>query len=698
MKKRLTAAAVAIVAVAVACSAPAPDATHAAQADSRRPRRSTVELAVGGFHACVAARGAVRCWGLDADGQSTPPATLRNPRGLALGGKHSCVITDEGVKCWGFDNDGQSTPPAFLHAPWQLAAGDMHTCAIDDDRIACWGYAYDDVTDAPILKHPRLVHAGAMHTCAIGDDGVECWGDNDYAQCSTHYLLQHPSQVVGGVEQTCALDDTGVTCWGHGSYWGRAPSLRDPSELAAGVSHTCALTADGLQCWTLEGDLEPTPLVVQHPSHLGLGEKHGCLVDDDEVKCWGDDSFGQTDVPRDLELIGRHACFVAGGEVRCVGANELGQLGVGDDADRIVPLGAAGATDLGRGFESPAELAVGRGASCARSASGMVKCWGWNAFGQLGLGDTNDRGFQPSEMGDALPPLPFDTSASIVRIAMGDNHVCAVSSEAELFCWGHDPFGELGTEATADVSRPTRVHLNADLAIRDVAPGTNHTCVLGAAGEVYCFGKNASGQLGIGSTTTVGDRPGTMGDAMHVVALGADFTVKSIASGADHTCALSTAGRVKCWGDNSAGQLGVGDTQNRGASPGELGDALPFVDLGHGQVVADLACGSRHCCARMIQNTIKCWGDNADGQLGLGDTLPRGTSPETMGDALPFVMTPPHEKVLEVELHVARTCARTESGLRCWGRNREGELGYGDLEPRGGTLPTVPRLLSPLGI
>jgi hypothetical protein len=125
---------------------------------------------------------------------------------------------------------------------------------------------------------------------------------------------------------------------------------------------------------------------------------------------------------------------------------------------------------------------------------------------------------------------------------------------------------------------------------------------------------------------------------------------------------------------------------------------LPTVDLGHGQVALDLSCGRRHCCARMIQNTMKCWGDNSDGQLGLGDLAVRGTTPDSMGDALSFVSTPPHEQVLSIQLDGDRTCARTDSGLRCWGRNRRGELGYGDQTPRGGTLATIPRLLPSLGI
>jgi hypothetical protein len=95
---------------------------------------------------------------------------------------------------------------------------------------------------------------------------------------------------------------------------------------------------------------------------------------------------------------------------------------------------------------------------------------------------------------------------------------------------------------------------------------------------------------------------------------------------------------------------------------------------------------------------MKCWGDNSQGQLGLGDVVARGTDASSTGDNLPFVITAPHERVLSIKLDGDRTCARTDSGMRCWGRNRSGELGYGDHDGRGGSPTTVPRLLAPLGI
>ncbi|MDC0666602.1 hypothetical protein [Nannocystis radixulma] len=111
--------------------------------------------------------------------------------------------------------------------------------------------------------------------------------------------------------------------------------------------------------------------------------------------------------------------------------------------------------------------------------------------------------------------------------------------------------------------------------------------------------------------------------------------VVQIGTGAGFSCALFSHGKVKCWGFNDAGQLGLGDTEDRGDQPGEMGAALPFVDVGGD--VAEIAVGSFHVCARLVSGAVKCWGRNGDGQLGLGDKNHRGDQPGEMGNALPTV-------------------------------------------------------------
>eukprot|EP01084_Bolivina_argentea_P080644 146056_1 len=115
-----------------------------------------------------------------------------------------------------------------------------------------------------------------------------------------------------------------------------------------------------------------------------------------------------------------------------------------------------------------------------------------------------------------------------------------------------------------------------------------------------------------------------MGNALLEVDLGTGFNVTDIAAGYGHTCALSTLNKIKCWGYNVYGQLGYGDTINRGDGGGEMGNALLEVDLGTGFNVTDIAAGYGHTCALSTLNKIKCWGLNNLGQLGTEDTNNRG--------------------------------------------------------------------------
>jgi E3 ubiquitin-protein ligase HERC3 len=144
-------------------------------------------------------------------------------------------------------------------------------------------------------------------------------------------------------------------------------------------------------------------------------------------------------------------------------------------------------------------------------------------------------------------------------------------------------------------------------------------------------------ELGLGDTSDRGDEPLEMGDDLPAVDLGTDRTARALAAGAEHTCALLDDGTVKCWGSNFVGQVGLGDIDHRGDGPLEMGDNLPAVDLGTGRTAQALAAGEYHTCALLDDGTVKCWGGNDYGELGLGDTNGRGDAPGEMGDALPAI-------------------------------------------------------------
>ena len=205
-----------------------------------------------------------------------------------------------------------------------------------------------------------------------------------------------------------------------------------------------------------------------------------------------------------------------------------------------------------------------------------------------------------------------------------------------------------------------------------------HTCARFDNGTVKCWGINGSGQLGLGDTLARGGGGGEMGEALPAVDLGDGRTALSLTAGGFHTCALLDNGTVKCWGDNTAGQLGIGDRTARGDAGGEMGEALLAVNLGNGRTALSLTAGDLHTCALLDNGTVKCWGQNFYGQLGLGDTMDRGDAVGEMGEALPAVDFGNGRTALSLTAGDAHTCARLDnSTVKCWGQNSSGQLGLG---------------------
>ena len=417
----------------------------------------------------------------------------------------------------------------------------------------------------------QSVALGEQHICALQTKGVTCWGANDVGQLglddttSRGDTADHPLKALsplalGGVpvaitasgHHTCAQlqgssQDT-LRCWGE-NYQGQL-GLGDTSNRGTGSPPMSALPAV---------DVGPAAWSRVHAGTFNTCVERPSLA---QLSCWGNNFRGQLGLGQSGENIGD-------------GSGEMG-----------VQLGSM---SLGTQGETVAEMHFARQFACALlGPARVVKCWGANEFGQLGLGDANHRGDGSDEMGDSLPALSLAASApttGLRHVATGDEHACAILADGLVKCWGH----------------------------------------------------NLVGQLGLGDTTTRGDQSGEMGTALPSVALGTGLTAVQIVAGAYHTCVLLSDGRVKCWGSNGYGQLGLGDTSRRGDGPGEMGDALPSTELGAGVVVDTLYAGGNSTCALTTTGRLKCWGANESGQLGLGDTQNRGDDPGEMGDSLPFV-------------------------------------------------------------
>lgn len=341
------------------------------------------------------------------------------------------------------------------------------------------------------------------------------------------------------------------------------------ARVFAGGSQSCAQTLSGeLICWgrgllgalpTDDLDGVHTPRVVPLPgkiSDVALGDGQACAaLDDGSVHCWGANPNRQPSVV------------------------SLPQI---------------------------SSLCVGGSHACALSVLGSVHCWGANGSVQLGV-----------EGDDAEDPVLVPI-APVRTLACGLNHNCAVHVDGGVSCWGRNDNGQLGNDAYAKGASPERV-IGLPGPASAVAAGWTHSCAVVADGDVYCWGRDADGQLGDGSRNI------PQFTAVRVVGLPGRAT--DIEAGSLHGCALLERGDVACWGSGGTGQLGTGRARNEVAQPGELA-LIP-------ERAQDMAAGDRHTCAVGDSGAVYCWGHNRNAELGIGAWWPsRSLVPVRAGAAL----------------------------------------------------------------
>ena len=300
-------------------------------------------------------------------------------------------------------------------------------------------------------------------------------------------------------------------------------------------------------------------------------------------------------------------------------------------------------TPVDFGLSYAVTLSEGDTHICALLASGAIKCWGQNAYGQLGINGTANFGAS-SELGATWPAVDLDGNTA-VAVSAGANHTCAILNSGDVTCWGLNNYGQLGYGDTTNRgsddlgSSLETVNLGSGRTATAIAAGGYFTCAVLDNGTLKCWGYNASGQLGQNSTTTLGDDANEMAN-LTAINLGDGRTAKSVytsrRSDLDYTCAILDNDSLKCWGQNESGQLGVGDSNNRGDATGEMA-LLPTVNLGTGQTAAQVAMGEMHTCVLLTSTDIKCFGKGSGGQLGNGTNAYHGGSTATTGDNLPIV-------------------------------------------------------------
>ncbi len=353
--------------------------------------------------------------------------------------------------------------------------------------------------------------------------------------------------------------------------------------------------------------------------------------------------------------------------------------------------------------------------TCLINELGKVLCWGRNAQGQLGLGNTNSIKTSPTNSS------PLNFGGGVVRkLALGDTHTCALVDDLPqkglVVCFGSSSQGKLGFNPnTAYVSSPplTGAGKIASLSLgeeaTDISAGFEHTCALLKSGRVKCWGGNSSGQLGIESPLQSG-----------TVNLNQDAS--AISAGAGHTCALLKDGTSRCWGDNFYGQLGMGDDVERmGLVSGDLSSLKP-IDWGKNISLKSITASSgAFTCTVSVAGGLKCCGKTVANENSktpfygvLGNCYARASqnsvyslckdSPnwkpaksigylETdMGDRL-FSLNLSHSLVSDVVLGPDFGCALTSGQeLKCWGMNEAGQLGLGHRTSLGSTVSEMENL------
>lgn len=335
-----------------------------------------------------------------------------------------------------------------------------------------------------------------------------------------------------------------------------------------------------------------------------------------------------------------------------------------------------------RALKGISSIVVTPDSTCARTSSDQIKCWGWNFNGVLGS--------DPASVVTSSTPLPVTSiTGPLKSFAGGDRHVCAVTQAGGLFCFGANYFGQLGKGdttssfvATAPVglssgvlrvtagfnktcaiveknrlkcwgiglqSSPSDV-VGATSGVLQVALGQNHQCLLNERYGVECWGTNSSGQLGLDASST--------GVSSPVAVSGLSSGVIQVANGANHSCALMHTGQVKCWGNNSYGQLGDGTLEQRNT---------PVDVVNWSGVAIALSLGNNHSCALMSTGDMQCWGRNEYGQLGDG----------TLNDrAFPSAVMRLQTKNVAIVAGSKHTCAmNSDETVQCWGAESLGSLG-----------------------
>ncbi|MDF1759966.1 MAG: hypothetical protein P1U40_05475 [Coxiellaceae bacterium] len=647
-------------------------------------------IASGYIHACALLKtGQIKCWGEGLSGQlgdnsieaRRTPVFVANIGGehpeataIAAGSQSTCAIVNKGgflangdLECWGSNAYGQlgdgTTTNRLVPTQVQdlatgvstISMGTQHSCAIVNGGMKCWGdnrkgqlgigpqrTTFSTPQDVTGLSHGiKIISATNFHSCAVNAFGrMQCWGQNNYGQLgigvttpsANHYspITVH-SLLPGSTEAVSEGNNSTFHCVASNSAGVNNTLLNATANTISlnNIGYTAAsYTATDLSARGIS-------------SHCGtsLNALSQCDFIYDGSSSRGDGAISVIDTATKAHIFPFH--IQKPGTGVCWGSNNFNQLGDLTDTNRNEPTAI---DDLPQALQ----IVTGHHHACALLTSGSVMCWGDNTFGQLGIPRASSARFPRY-----VPALK--TSSNVVSLTAGADHTCALLNSGQVECWGKNQSGQIGDGSTAERREPVRVH-GLPTSVTALTSGSNHTCALLKNGQIRCWGSNEHGQLGDSSftnrlhPTAVSD---LSNDTQHVV---------SINAGQETSCALLSDGGMKCWGKNGDGQLGIGHTSNAEAKPQQV--------FGLTSGVAAISVGGAHTCAMLQNGSEDCWGLNNKGQLGIGSSDVRKASPQ------PVVAL--GNNVVAIRTGKLNSCAMLADGTTsCWGKNVDGQLGNG---------------------
>jgi alpha-tubulin suppressor-like RCC1 family protein len=546
--------------------------------------------------------------------------------------------TGDGLTCADVDECAASTTVCSAHA----------TCTNMPGSFACTcdaGFTGDGRSYCVPATFKKVVAAGGFSCGLTSNGGIYCWGNNALGDLGDGTIVPHARPVQVGTPTDwidvdartnvgCGLrSDHSMWCWGFG---------------------TSGQLGDG----KIMNELAPTQVISDKPGvgwkAMGVGRQGLCAIHDDgSLACWGLDRVTGTMISKPVAVgantdwtgisVGSVQCGLRGmpGHLYCWGKSSNGELGLGTTTTQATPAQV--------GTDTWKSVKVGYYNTCGIRSDNALLCWGNNVF----TGAALQYGNTPQQIG---------TATDWQAVSLSSSAIIGLRAGGIAYAWGSNDQGQLGLPLALEIPQPTQIS-GTVTGWSEVSSGNVHGCGL-ANSRAYCWGSVGEGYLGDGASTTLYQPTKIGGDRW-----------TALAPGGPGVCGLRSDGALMCWGYASTVGVGFGNTDPVWA-PTRLGTDTWSAVTGSPTFDSPGSCGIRG-------GKPYCWGDNALGELGLGNTTTPILSPAA-------VKVPAATQWTEIAL-AAHTCAITsDATLWCWGNNDVGQLGTGVTSNTPTTEPSSP--------